>query len=50
MTQLTLTCLKYISGMFNPNVVWHSDFLIPWQVFYEKRAKSLEKFFPQLQK
>ena len=34
-----------MKGMFNPNAVWHSYFLIPWQSFYEKRAKSFRKFF-----
>ena len=48
LTQLTLRCLGYINGMFNPNVIWHSYFLIPMLSFYEKRVKSLEKFFLQL--
>ena len=30
---------------FSPNAVWHSYFLKPWQSFYEKRTKSLEKIF-----
>ena len=50
LTQLTLRCLKYIKGIFNPYTVWHSYFLIPRQSFYEKRAKSLEKTFFQLWK
>ena len=40
MTQLTLKCLKYIKGMFNRNVLWHSVFLIPWQLFYGKKGKN----------
>ena len=36
--------------MFNLNVIWHSDFLIAWQLFYGERAKSLKKFFLQLWK
>ena len=43
--QLTLMCLKYMKGMFSPNVTWHSYFLILWHSFYGKRAKSLENFF-----
>ena len=43
MTQLTLRCLKYIKGTFNPNVIWHSDFLIPWQLSYRKRENQLIK-------
>ena len=46
MTQLTLRCLKYIKGIFNPYAVWHSYFLIPRQSFQGKRAKSLERIFP----
>ena len=38
-------CLKYMKEMFSPDVTWHSYFLIPWQSFYGKRAKSLEKIF-----
>ena len=45
LTQLTLRCLKYIKGVFNPYAIWHSYFLIPWQSFYGKRAKSLETIF-----
>ena len=44
LAQLTLRCLKYMKGMFSPNVTWYSYFLIPWQSFSGKRAKSLEKF------
>ena len=50
LTQLTLRCLRYMKKMFSPNVTWHSYCLIPWQPFYRKRAKSLEKFFLQLSK
>ena len=46
--QLTLRCLKYIKGIFNSCIVWHSYFLIPRQSFYGKRAKSLEEIFFQL--
>ena len=35
----------HIKGIFNPYAVWHSDFLLPRQSFYEKREKSLEKIF-----
>ena len=45
MTQLTLSFLKYVKGIFNLNAVWHSDFLMLWQLFHRKRAKSLENFF-----
>ena len=45
LTQLTLMCLKYIKGIFNPYAVWHSYFLTPWQSFYGKGAKLLEKTF-----
>ena len=38
-------CLKYMKGMFSPNVTWLCYFLIPWHPFYGKKAKSLEKFF-----
>ena len=48
--QLTLWCLKYIKGIFNPYAVWHSYFLIPRQSFYGKIAKLLEKIFFQLWK
>ena len=44
LTQLTLMCLQSMKGMFSPNVTWHSYFLIPWQSFYRKRAKSLGHF------
>ena len=50
LTQLTLMCLKYMKGMFSFNVTWHGYFLIPWQSFYGKRAKSFEKFFLQFWK
>ena len=50
LTQLTLSCLKYIKGIFNPDAVWHNYFLIPWKSFYGKRAKSLQNFFFQLWK
>ena len=43
-------CLKYTKEMFSFNVTWHSYFLMPWQSFHEKRAKSLEKVFLQLWK
>ena len=43
-------CLKYMKGMFSPNVTWHSYFLIPWHPFYEKIVKMFEKFFLQLWK
>ena len=46
---VTLMCLKYMKGMFSPNAIWHRYFLIPWQSFYGKRAKSLEKFFLTLE-
>ena len=36
MTQLTLRSQKYIKGMFDPNVVWNSYFLIRWQSLSEK--------------
>ena len=39
-----------MKGMFSPDVSWHSYFMIPWQSFYGKRAKWLEKFFLQLWK
>ena len=39
-----------LKGIFNPNAVWHSYFLIPGQSFHRKRAKLLERFFsPALQ-
>ena len=31
--------------MFNPNAVWHSYFLIPWQSFYDKGPNRRRKFF-----
>ena len=37
--------LKYIKGMFSPNTVWLSYFLISWKSLYGKRAKPLEKIF-----
>ena len=45
LTQLTLKCLKYIKGIFNPYAVWHSYLLIPHHSFQGKRAKSLKKIF-----
>ena len=45
LTQLTLRCLKYVKEILNSYSFWHSYFLIPWQSFHGKRAKSLEKFF-----
>ena len=36
---------KMYQGMFSPNVIWQSNFLIPWQSFHGKRAKLLQKFF-----
>ena len=36
LTQITLRCLKYIKGNFNPYAVWHSCFLIPSQSFYRE--------------
>ena len=49
-TQLTFRCLKYIKGIFSPDAVCHSYFLIPWQSFYAKGAKSLKRSFFQLSK
>ena len=46
----SIMCLKYMKGMLSLNITWHSYFLIPWQSFYGKRAKSLKKFFLQLWK
>ena len=37
--------IKYIKGIFNPNAVWHSYFLIARQSFYGRRAKSLKSNF-----
>ena len=36
---------KYIKGMSDPDVVWHSYFLIAWQSFYKNRAKWRRNFF-----
>ena len=41
-------CLKYFKGMFNPNAVWHSYFLIPWSHFTEKERNRWRHFFLQL--
>ena len=42
--------VKYIKRMFSPNITGPSYFLITWQSFHRKRAKSLEGFFLQLWK
>ena len=47
---VTLRCLAYIKGIFNPYAVWHSYFSIPQQSFHRERVKSLEEFFFQLWK
>ena len=43
--QLTLRCLKYMKGMFCPNVIWYSYFLIPWQSFYGEKSKIVGEIF-----
>ena len=36
---------KYIKGIFNPDAVWHSYFLILWQSFTEKERNRYRKCF-----
>ena len=38
-------CLKYMKGMFSPNVIWHSYFLILWHSFTEKEQNRWRNFF-----
>ena len=39
--------LKYMKGMFNPDAVWHSYFLIPWKSFHGKERNRCRTFFSE---
>ena len=45
LTQLTLTCLKYMKGMFIFNVTWHKLFLDTLAVILRKKSEIVGEIF-----